>query len=410
MGVSTSGSSFHKAFFCGVCLLSFCKWWICTFIFQLFSAFSLGEIGINNESTDLPIEQSGDKGAQSVVDGGSVGHTVAPIVTRRRASLNLSQQENVPQDADHAQGAIRQNIGAQKQPKKHKKRANTTGPSDDDDFVDGAPRRDSDLNVVARDANKRKIAAPIQAKGRVKRAKISRLPESEDANQTQIERCQETTMRDGNGRVQRNVNGEGGTHSLEDTRAETDDAFPTVHTRTSPAIFVKAVFGLSEDQKRAVRELGFGCLLDLTITATPEDDVYSVLGLPRGTIEVTNRKKKTESGALKEWADMYNVSIATKITATKVLEMIQTCDRSDDWFKRHFVVLVVTCLFESSQNGVANLRTVHLLDDLSNVSKMNWCAYMIRCLVGAKKSWNANQKRKNFTGPLLFLTVSAFDH
>ncbi|CAA0841097.1 Unknown protein [Striga hermonthica] len=291
---------------------------------------------INNESTDPPIEQSGDKGAQSVVDGGSVGPTVAPIVTRRRASLNLSQQENVPQDTDHAQGAIRQNIDAQKQPKKREKRANTTSPLDDDDFVDGAPRRDSDLNVVARD----------------------------------------------------------------DTRAETDDAFPTVHTRTSPAIFVKAVSGLSEDQKRAVRELGFGCLLDLTITATPtkmgywlvdnfnhmdwklqlydvgkihvkEDDVYSVLGLPRGTIE--------------------------------------TCDRSDDRFKRHFVVLVVTCLFESSQNAVANLRTIHLLDDLSNVSKMNWCAYLIRCLVGAKKSWNANQKRKNFTGPLLFLTLFYVD-
>ncbi|CAA0828270.1 Unknown protein [Striga hermonthica] len=242
----------------------------------------------------------------------------------------------------------------------------------------------------------------------------------------------------GNARVQRIVNKTGGTHSLEDTRAATDDALPTIHTRTSPAIFVKAVSGLSEDQRRAVRDMGFGCLLDLKITATPakmgywlidnfnhmdrklqlydggkihvkEDDVYSVMGLPRGTIEVANRKKKTDSGALKEWADIYNVSVATKITATKVLEMIQTCDRSDDWFKRHFVVLMITCLFESSQKGVANLRTVHLLDDLSNVNKMNWCAYLIRCLVGAKKSWNASRKRKNFTGPLLFLTLFYVD-
>ncbi|CAA0830821.1 Unknown protein [Striga hermonthica] len=241
-----------------------------------------------------------------------------------------------------------------------------------------------------------------------------------------------------NARVQRIVNKTGGTHSLEDTRVATDDALPTIHTRTSPTIFVKAVSGLSEDQRCVVRDMGFGCLLDLKITATPtkmeywlvdnfshmdrklqlydgekihmkEDDVYSVMGLPRGTIEVTNRKKKTDSGAFKEWADIYNVSVATKITATKVLEMIQTCDRSDDWFKRHFVVLMITCLFESSQNGVANLRTVHLLDDLSNVNKMNWCAYLIRCLVGAKKSWNASRKRKNFTGPLLFFTLFYVD-
>ncbi|CAA0816389.1 Unknown protein [Striga hermonthica] len=267
---------------------------------------------------------------------------------------------------------------------------------------------------------------------------MARQPEREDSNQTQTEHCQETTMRDGNVRVQGIVNETDGTHTLEDTRAATDDALPTIHTRTSPAIFVKAVSGLSEDQKRAVRDMGFGCLLDLKITATPakmgywlvdnfnhmdrklqlydggkihvkENDVYSVMGLPRGTIEVANRKKKTESGVLKEWADIYNVSVATKITATKVLEMIQTCDRSDDWFKRHFVVLMITCLFESSQNGVANLRTVHLLDDLSNVNKMNWCAYLIRCLVGAKKSWNASQKRKIFTGPLLFLTLFYVD-
>ncbi|CAA0828830.1 Unknown protein [Striga hermonthica] len=246
------------------------------------------------------------------------------------------------------------------------------------------------------------------------------------------------TTRVGDVRVQRTVNEKGGTHKLEDTRAVIDDALPTIHTRTSPAIFVKAVSGLSEDQRRAVRDMGFGSLLDLTITATPtkmgywlvdnfnhmdrklqlydcgkihvkEDDAYRVMGLPRGNIEVTNRKKKTESEALKEWVDVYSVNIATKITATKVLDMIQSCDRSDDWFKRHFLVLMITCLFESSQNGVANLRTVHLLDDLSNVSKMNWCAYMIRCLVGAKKSWYVSQKRKNFTGPLLFLTLFYVD-
>ncbi|CAA0841950.1 Unknown protein [Striga hermonthica] len=212
------------------------------------------------------------------------------------------------------------------------------------------------------------------------------------------------------------VNEKGGTHTLEDTRAVTDDALPTIHTRTSSAIFVKAVSGLSEDQRHAVRDMGFGSLFDLTITATPTKMGYWLVDnfnhMDRKlqlTIEVTSRKKKKESGALKEWADVYNVSIATKITATKVLDMIQNCGRSDDWFKRHFVVLMITCLFESSQNGVANLRTVHLLDDLSNVSKMNWCAYLIRCQVGAKKSWTASQKSKNFTGPLLLLTLFYVD-
>ncbi|GER35954.1 E3 ubiquitin-protein ligase [Striga asiatica] len=273
--------------------------------------------------------------AHSVVEGGSIGPPSASIVTRRRASLNLSQQETVPQDADHAQGA-----------------------------------------------SKRKSGAAIRADGRGKRAKIIGPPEN--------------------------------------IGAKTDDAFPTIHTRTSPAIFVKAVSSLSEDQKRAVHEMGFGCLLDLTITATPakmgywlvnnfnhmdrklqlydggkvhvkENDVYSVLGLPRGSIEIANRKKNTESGVLNERANMYGVSVAIKITATKVLEMIQDCERSDDWFKRHFVVLMVTCLFESSQNGVANLRTVHLLDDLSNLFYVDKVVLSYRTVTRSLpvlKSWN----------------------
>ncbi|CAA0841409.1 Unknown protein [Striga hermonthica] len=184
--------------------------------------------------------------------------------------------------------------------------------------------------------------------------------------------------------------------------------------------------------------MGFGCLLDLTITTTPaklgywlvdkfnhmdrklqlyggekihlnEDDVYLALGLPRGTIEIVNKKKKSESELLKDWVRLYKVSKPTNITATKVLDMIQSCEGCDDWFKRNFIVLMVTCLFESTSNGMANLRMIHLLDDLSSVVKMNWCSYLIRCLVGTKKSWNDNRRRKNFTGPLLFLTLFYVD-
>ncbi|CAA0830092.1 Unknown protein [Striga hermonthica] len=182
----------------------------------------------------------------------------------------------------------------------------------------------------------------------------------------------------------------------------------------------------------------FGCLLDLTITMTPdklgywlvdkfnhmdcklqlyggenihlnEDNVYLALGLPRGKIEIMNKKKKSESELLKDWVRLYKVSKPTNITATKVLDMIQSCEGCDDRFKRNFIVLIVTRLFESTSNGMANLRMIHLLDDLSSVVKMNWCSYLILCPLGTKKSWNDNRRRKNFTGPLLFLTLFYVD-
>ncbi|CAA0831252.1 Unknown protein [Striga hermonthica] len=275
--------------------------------------------------------------------------------------------------------------------------------------------------MAAQGAIKRKVYELKRADECSKRANLSSLPENDDFVDVAPQLKRSATL------------------ALEATGvapiigSDDGDALPSINTRSSPAIFVKVVSGLTDDQKQAVRDMGFGRLLELTITMTPakmghwlvenfnhmdrklklyggekihvkEDDVYVVLGLPRGTIEITNKKKKTESELLKEWVRLYNVSKPANITAMRVLDMIQNCDRSDDWFKRNFVVLMVTCLFESTSNGMANLRIIHLLSDLSNVMNMNWCSYMIRCLVCTKKSWNDNRGRKNFTGPLLFLT------
>ncbi|GER33538.1 E3 ubiquitin-protein ligase [Striga asiatica] len=223
------------------------------------------------------------------------------------------------------------------------------------------------------------------------------------------------------------------------TGSEDDDQFPSLITRSSPAIFVKAISGLSDAQRHAVRDMGLEHLLDLTITATPlkmglwlvnnfnhldrklrlydgekvhikEEDVHAALGLPRGEIEIRNKKKRATSDLLDEWVSLFNVRIPSNITASKVLDKMRECEDGGDWFKRHFLVLMVTCLFESSSNGMANFRLVHMLDDLTKVCKMNWCSYMIRCLVDTKRSWDASGKQKKYTGPLLFMTLFYVDN
>ncbi|CAA0819565.1 Unknown protein [Striga hermonthica] len=222
------------------------------------------------------------------------------------------------------------------------------------------------------------------------------------------------------------------------TDSEDDNSFPSLVTRSSPAIFVKAVSGLLDAQRRDVRDMGLGSLLELSITATPlkmgfwivnnfnhldrklhlydgekvhvkEDDVHATLGLPRGEIDIRNKKKRATSDLLDEWVRLFNVRISSNITASKVLDKIRECEDGGDWFKRHFIVLMVTCLFESSSNGMANFRIVHMLDDLTKVCNMNWCSYMIRCLVDTKRSWDSSGKQKKYTGPLLFMTLFYVD-
>ncbi|CAA0825526.1 Unknown protein [Striga hermonthica] len=229
-------------------------------------------------------------------------------------------------------------------------------------------------------------------------------------------------------------------NELDDHNSSSDDedAFRSANTRSTTAIFVKAVSGLSDVKKQAVLEMGFGHLLDLKITSLPpkmgfylvenfnhldrklslyggekihvnEDDVYAALGLPRGSIHIMNKQKRVESSILNEWIGLFNVRRPSNITATKVLEKLEECSDGGDWFKRHFIVLMVTCLFESCQNGMVNFRIVHLLEDLSKVIDMNWCSYMISCLVNSKKTWGGNAKTKKYTGPLLFMTLLYVD-
>ncbi|GER32748.1 E3 ubiquitin-protein ligase [Striga asiatica] len=220
--------------------------------------------------------------------------------------------------------------------------------------------------------------------------------------------------------------------------SEDDELFPSLNTRSSSTIFVKAVSGLSDAQRNAVREMGLGSLLELTITATPlkmgfwivnnfnhmdrklhlydgekvhikEEDVHAAFGFPRGHIDIRNKQKRATSELLDDWVRLFNVRIQSNITVSKVLDKIHECVDGGDWFKRHFLVLMVTCLFESSSNGIANFRIVHMLDDLTKVCKMNWCSYMIRCLVDTKRTWDASGKQKKDTGPLLFMTLFYVD-
>ncbi|CAA0805903.1 Unknown protein [Striga hermonthica] len=155
-----------------------------------------------------------------------------------------------------------------------------------------------------------------------------------------------------------------------DVESDDDEVFPSVSTRTSAGTFVKAISGLSNVKKNAVREMGFGRLLELSITTTPlkmgfwlvnnfnhldrklqlydgekvhvkKEDVYAVFGLPRGELEVNNKKKRVTSNMLDEWIALFDVRRPSNITVSKVLDKINECDDGGVWFKRHFIVLML---------------------------------------------------------------------
>lgn len=51
------------------------------------------------------------------------------------------------------------------------------------------------------------------------------------------------------------------------------------------------------------------------------------------------------------------------------------------WFKRHFMILMESCLFECSTDGYIRPKIIDDLNDVSTISQYNWCGHMVSELI-----------------------------
>ncbi|KAH6770763.1 hypothetical protein C2S52_015566 [Perilla frutescens var. hirtella] len=212
--------------------------------------------------------------------------------------------------------------------------------------------------------------------------------------------------------------------------------FPMIASRASPAALVNALKILNEKQMKEVKDMGFGHLVHLGIEKVPtrlafwvvdnfdarrseiniQDgrrlhieaaDVQCVLGFPNGGRAIVRKKKFEQSDILDAWLEIFgrhNRSIVAKDVAKEMLKH----KNGGEVFRRHFVVLVIVCLIETSSNGYIAPQILGCLGDLTRVKEFDWCSYVIKSLVEHKIMWEKN-KKKNFSGPMLFLTAFYVD-
>ncbi|CAH9100071.1 unnamed protein product, partial [Cuscuta europaea] len=98
----------------------------------------------------------------------------------------------------------------------------------------------------------------------------------------------------------------------------------------------------------------------------------------------------------------------SKISPTDVSAAMLNMKDGGDWFKRNFIVLMVSLLLESTQNGYVNPMIMNHLEDVDKIKDFDWCDHVLNCLIDSKVSWE-KKKNKAFTGPLLFLMLFYVD-
>lgn len=179
--------------------------------------------------------------------------------------------------------------------------------------------------------------------------------------------------------------------------------FQALKSRMSHSCVYRVVSSLSNVQKKDVREIGFGSLLDLKATHLPlqlaywlvvhfdagncslslpneqplvitEEDVHDVLGLPVGG-EVLQFDADEDSTMLNSWKKQFETN------------------GGGPMFKRNFVVLCYSTLMFGSQNHYIGHWILRFLSSVGDINKCNWCKFVLDCLVEAKKYWQEKPSR-----------------
>nr|XP_043636785.1 uncharacterized protein LOC122607801 [Erigeron canadensis] len=202
-----------------------------------------------------------------------------------------------------------------------------------------------------------------------------------------------------------------------------------IKPRSPPNSFYRLMCRLSDDQKAAIREMGFASMLDFQIDKIPtvmgywavknfdhkactlkirdaslkvtNKTIHDVLGVPMGGTRIntfiTNCKWNL---ATQEFRKQFPATKKSIRVADVIREMVEQ-EKGGTLFKLNFLVLFVTVMV-GSHGGVVNQNFLGCMKNLQDVRNMDWCQYILECLVRTRREWNPISY---FNGPMAFLVV-----
>ncbi|XP_056693964.1 uncharacterized protein [Spinacia oleracea] len=236
---------------------------------------------------------------------------------------------------------------------------------------------------------------------------------------------------------------------------------PKLLTRMSPNSIAQLNKTISASQRSAIENVGFGDLLSLKISKLPlhlglflvesfdantcclrihgneffitEKDVHEVLGLPLGVeeinldndckdVEILDCWKKQFKKFMKEKAAkkakkvkaVKGENVKVKETFTQLIPVgvltdhLKSSKASSDMWLRNYVVLVTSTLIHGGQNQFVNCWILRYFKEMSQIKNLNWCNFVLQCLVNSKMYWEEVEGRW-FAGSLVFLMLFYVD-
>ncbi|KAJ0485704.1 hypothetical protein HanLR1_Chr14g0533721 [Helianthus annuus] len=189
---------------------------------------------------------------------------------------------------------------------------------------------------------------------------------------------------------------------------------------------------LNENQRGAVRNIGFGSILSFRMGQIPstlswwlvnnydtktrvlncgshhiqitEALVHDVFGVPRGNEEIkeVERARADFHEVVVEWKGQFK-SAPARLTPVQFKTYMQGQQASGRIFVLNFLVFYNTLLGETTTNSSINMKFLPALQCGKDIRSFNWCEYMIRCLDRMVETWTPKEP---FLGPMPLLVAA----
>ncbi|CAI9285377.1 unnamed protein product [Lactuca saligna] len=207
--------------------------------------------------------------------------------------------------------------------------------------------------------------------------------------------------------------------------------------RCSPEALLSIILGMSKEQKEFVRSMGFGAFLKMKITDIPlklgfyvlqkfdsermvidiegkelkvtTEFIHDMLGIPIGGTKLTQLDQwPKDDTSYDEWKQQFKKDSIIRLNAIKNV-MVSTT-QADFNFKLNFLVLFVNTFCESTSMGRCNLFPLSYISRKTDISNIDWCSYVLDCLVRTKNSYIPYLDNSFFVGPSVFLVLFYADN
>ncbi|KAL4557187.1 hypothetical protein LXL04_035359 [Taraxacum kok-saghyz] len=214
--------------------------------------------------------------------------------------------------------------------------------------------------------------------------------------------------------------------------------FLSMKNRCSPIALLSIIHGLSKEQKKSIREMGFGTLLQSKLMDVPmkmcyyvlkkldvegikvvletgvldvsAQSVYDMLGLPLGGMSFEDMEavdEDDEESCMFEWKHQFE---NIKDLRLKQLKNVICLTREADFnFRINFLVLFINTFCESTSMGKCNLNALYHINKETDISSINWCQYVVDCLKRTKRAYKPDKESSFFYGPAAYLALLYVD-